>query len=111
VAAPAAIELESSEDAAILLFCSVDRIEHPARGRAGGQDGAPGEIVLGSGQVLPGKGEHVIPAGDRLIFRTPGGGGYGNPRDREPNLIRDDVLDGLVSSDSAMEDYGAAAEG
>jgi N-methylhydantoinase B len=105
------IELESSEDAAILLFCSVDRIEHPARGRAGGQDGAPGEIVLGSGQVLPGKGEHVIPAGDRLIFRTPGGGGYGNPREREPDLIWDDVLDGLVSKDSAMEDYGAAAEG
>lgn len=104
------IELESSENAAILLFSSVDRVEHPAGGRAGGHSGAAGEILLGSGRALPGKGEHVIPAGDRLIFRTPGGGGYGDPRERAPKLLRDDVLDGLVSKVSAMEDYGVPAD-
>jgi N-methylhydantoinase B len=100
------IELESSEQAPILLLSSVDRIRHPARGRNGGQPGACGEMLLGSGRVLPGKGEHIITPGDRLIFRTPGGGGHGNPRDRDPALVMNDVADGLVSPAIASTDYG-----
>jgi N-methylhydantoinase B len=102
------IELESTEQAPILLFASVDRISHPARGRSGGRAGAPGEIRLGSGATLPGKGEHVIPAGDRLIFKTPGGGGYGRPQTRDPILVRKDVAEGLVSFTAAASDYGMA---
>jgi N-methylhydantoinase B len=100
------IELESSENAPILLFSSVDRVEHPARGRGGGHNGARGEIVLGSGLALPAKGEHIVPAGDRLIFRTPGGGGYGEPLERDRNLVYEDVLNGLVSARCASEEYG-----
>lgn len=100
------IELESSEEASILLFASVDRVEHAARGRNGGHDGAPGEIVLGSGKVLPAKGEHIVPAGDRLVFRTPGGGGYGDPTERDRALVAEDVRNGLVSAGAASAEYG-----
>ncbi len=102
------IELESSENAPILLFASVDRVGHAARGRNGGHSGAAGEVRLGSGGSLPAKGEHIIPAGDRLIFRTPGGGGYGDPHKRDRAHLDEDVLNGLVSAASVGTDYGRA---
>ena len=100
------IELESSENAPILLFCSVDRIGHAARGRRGGRSGEPGKILLGSGETLPGKGEHIIPSGERLIFQTPGGGGFGDPKERDRHLVLCDVRAGVVSSEVAEDEYG-----
>jgi len=42
----------------------------------------------------------------RLICLTGGGGGYGNPLMRDPEMVRLDVLRGYVSFKSAKEDYG-----
>jgi N-methylhydantoinase B len=44
--------------------------------------------------------------GDILIVKTPGGGGYGNPRDRDAKLVLSDVLENRVSFQSAFKDYG-----
>ena len=44
--------------------------------------------------------------GEVLSNRSGGGGGYGDPFDRDPELVREDVLDGYVSQESAKEDYG-----
>ncbi|NRG42309.1 hydantoinase B/oxoprolinase family protein [Rathayibacter sp. VKM Ac-2835] len=44
--------------------------------------------------------------GERFINRTAGGGGYGDPLDREPGSVVDDVLDGYVSAQAARELYG-----
>jgi N-methylhydantoinase B len=41
-----------------------------------------------------------------VSHRTGGGGGYGDPRDRELERIRDDVEDGYVSAAAAYRDYG-----
>ncbi|MEM9058898.1 MAG: hydantoinase B/oxoprolinase family protein [Pseudomonadota bacterium] len=91
------IEL-SSRDQDILLFLSVERVRTPARGRHGGLDGAPGRIRLGhDGPDLPGKGEIRIPAGETLIFETPGGGGFGPPEDRNPDAIEQDLEAGLTT--------------
>jgi N-methylhydantoinase B len=38
----------------------------------------------------------------------PGGGGLGDPRERDPELVRQDVLDGLVSVEQARDAYGVA---
>lgn len=62
-----------------IAAATFDRINHPARGRDGGQDGRVGAARLASGKDLVGKAVHVIPAGDRLIVETPGGGGLGEP--------------------------------
>ncbi len=63
-----------------------DRLLHPARGREGGEDGAAGWVGLKSGEPngegFTGKGKDQVPAGDRLVMITPGGGGYGNPQQR-----------------------------
>jgi N-methylhydantoinase B len=76
------MEIGVRDGAPFTLFAAFDRIAHPARGRAGGAPGAPGELRLRSGAVLAGKGAHQIAPDDRLIVRTPGGGGYGPPAGR-----------------------------
>ena len=44
--------------------------------------------------------------GDRLIFRTAGGGGWGDPRLRDRSEIAGDVAKGYVSAEAARRDYG-----
>jgi N-methylhydantoinase B len=48
----------------------------------------------------------VLREGDELHYRTPGGGGFGDPREREPERVREDVLEGWVTRDAAARDYG-----
>ncbi len=93
------IEVSSAIDQDMLLFLSVDRISHPARGRQGGGDGAPGQIRIGpNGPALPGKGELRIRAGETLFFDTPGGGGYGPPAARDPADMASDRDNGLLDT-------------
>ena len=44
--------------------------------------------------------------GDRIRLTTPGGGGYGNPRGRDPERVQEDVAEGYVSAEAAARDYG-----
>lgn len=74
-----------------------DRIEHPARGRSGGSDGAPGRVYLADGTPFDGKGKQVVPAGSRLVLELPGGGGFGNPADRDLGAIENDLEQGYVT--------------
>lgn len=100
------IELKPSGNEDFLLFLSVERIRFAARGRQGGQNGAVGRVCIGhNGKPLPGKGVFRIPADETLIFETPGGGGMGMPQDRDRELLKSDVRDGLVSKESAESDY------
>ncbi len=71
------IEIAHAEGAPFAVFALFDRIAHPARGRGGGGDGAPGALRLSGGKLLKGKGKQVVPAGERLILELPGGGGLG----------------------------------
>jgi N-methylhydantoinase B len=71
------IEIGHRDGHPFYLFAALDRIEHPARGRFGGENGAAGSVRLADGVKLRGKGKQLVPAGGRLIVETPGGGGYG----------------------------------
>jgi N-methylhydantoinase B len=104
------IEIESAEGADFQLFLSLDRTRHPPRGRAQGHCGATGGATLASGAKLPGRGEQIVGRGDRLIFQTPGGGGYGDPRRRDAEAVRRDVIGGLVSAAAARETYGVVLD-
>lgn len=100
------IELRSATGEDMLLFLSVERVNHAARGRHGGKDGAKGRIRLDNGgSDLPGKGEVRIKGSDTLIFETPGGGGFGRPEERAAEAIDRDVADGLVSAEAADRMY------
>lgn len=99
------IELSNSEDADMSLFASLDRIDHPARGRLGGHDGKTGLLQLSTGDRLRAKGEQVIPGGERLTVLTPGGAGFGDPLSRDLDSIERDLRDGLISAEIASENY------
>ena len=49
-------------------------------------------------------------AGDILRLETPGGGGYGDPIDRPPELVLQDVKRGYYDRKTAKEEYGVLIE-
>jgi N-methylhydantoinase B len=69
-------EYEFLEPAQLSLL--TERRAFPAWGLRGGEEGASGENLL-NGEALPGKCSLAVRAGDRLLVRTPGGGGWGKP--------------------------------
>jgi N-methylhydantoinase B len=52
----------------------------------------------------------VLRRGDELRYRTPGGGGFGDPRERDPELVREDVAEGYVSREQAEAVYGVSMQ-
>jgi N-methylhydantoinase B len=98
------------DPAPMSLLAMFERVNHVARGRAGGLPGRRGRAYLQSGQELNGKGLQVIPAGDRLVLETPGGGGFGHPQARAPEDLNADLKLGLVSPEAATSRYGAAVK-
>ena len=43
---------------------------------------------------------------DRIIIKTAGGGGHGDPKQRDPEKVKSDILEGYVSAEKAIEIYG-----
>jgi N-methylhydantoinase B len=100
------IEIENREHVPFDFFGTVDRVKYPARGCFGGHDGACGHLALKSGRLIKGKGKQQIPAGETLVFQTPGGAGYGDPRKRPPALVAKDYAAGLISRPAVKRHYG-----
>lgn len=78
-------------------------------GVAGGAAGAPNTNVVFAGserEKRTGTYRIEVEPGDRLIVLSAGGGGYGDPRERPRDAVRDDVLDGYVSPAAAAALYG-----
>jgi N-methylhydantoinase B len=92
-------------------FTYVERTAFGPFGVAGGQAGAPGSTWMNFGspdeERLRFSHEHVhFKAGTVIRITTPGGGGWGDPLERDPESVRLDVLSGIVSVESASDDYG-----
>lgn len=94
------IELGPADGYQFDFSAMFDRIDHPARGRAGGGDGAPGKVYLDDGTAFAGKGRQVVPEGRRLTLELPGGGGHGDPAGRDPAAAEHDVTQGYVAPPS-----------
>jgi N-methylhydantoinase B len=61
----------------------------------------------GTEEQLPSKVENVaVQPGDKLLFRTAGGGGLGDPLERDPEIVATEVERGLISEAAAREEYG-----
>jgi N-methylhydantoinase B len=102
------MEIGGQDDLEFACNAIFDRIGNPPKGRDGGLPGAAGRVELKSGRSLRSKGFQLIPDGDRLVLHLPGGGGMGDPTERDPILVARDVRDGLVSAQSAERDYRVA---
>ena len=91
-----------------------DRRTSQPYGLHGGHQGAPSLNLLDRDtdheKVLDTKPFLVIRQGTTHRHITAAGGGYGHPYDREPRLVLDDVLEGKVTVEGALRDYGVAIE-
>jgi N-methylhydantoinase B len=81
-----------------------DRAKIPPWGLAGGQAARPARF-LHNGRPVPAKGQVVLAAGDVITVETPGGGGYGDPHERDPEAVRADVRSGKISAERARSVY------
>jgi len=93
------IEIAPAEGHEFDFSAMFDRVNHPARGRDGGEDGAPGVVELCDGTKLRPKGWQHVPAGKRLILKAPGGGGFGPADERSDEAQAADRLAGYVTGD------------
>ncbi len=83
----------------------VDRTQFEAQGLEGGQVGALGEFKIDGEKKQP-KMVHWLEPEAEVALNPPGGGGYGDPFEREPEAVLADVVDGYVSLEGAAQDYG-----
>jgi len=95
----------------IMLSIRSDKRKFPPHGLFGGKEGEPSMSILKSG-----KDERIIPTlttqplylkqNDLFQHVMAGGGGYGDPLEREPNLVLKDVIEEKISLNNASENYG-----
>lgn len=85
----------------------VDRTQFPALGLGGGQEGELGEFLLND-EAVPSKQVLWMEADDRVAMNPPGGGGFGDPKQRDPESVLRDVVFGYVSLESAKDCYGVS---
>ena len=99
------MEISHAEGAPFAVSKMFERVRNAARGREGGGTGARGRVyVPGAGEMRV-KGREVVPPGHRMVLETPGGGGLGDPRRRDPKKVEEDVVDGFVTRDQARASY------
>jgi N-methylhydantoinase B len=92
------------------LYTWFERSVTPAWGLFGGRDAVGPDNVLNPGR----KDERhflkingvPLSTGDTVKLHTGGGGGYGNPWERDPRMVREDVIDRYVTLEGAARDYG-----
>ena len=98
------------------VYTYVVGMRYPMPGICGGENGSPNEMIIRYGSDDPFRVEHTaewvpIAAGQRIMYDYGGGGGWGNPLDRDPEADLDDVLDEYVSIEGARRDYGVVLTG
>src|ERR1700690_904452 len=54
--------------------------------------------------------QHLVPVDSEVIVRTGGGGGWGDPLDRDAELVRADVVEGFVSAEKAFSEYAVVLD-
>jgi N-methylhydantoinase B len=85
------------------------RYRYPPEGLFGGKPGAKAQFLV-SGRPGNPFGLTRMKPGDVIIMDAAGGGGYGDPLERDPEMVQDDVIQGYVSMEKAREDYGVVID-
>ncbi len=94
----------------LIMTGNSDGTRFTVPGAAGGQDGPKAEMYLeavdGTRRVLRTMTTVPIFPGEKCASRAAGGGGWGNPLNRDPQRVQNDVIEGLVSLQRARDVYG-----
>jgi N-methylhydantoinase B len=91
------------------LGIQAGRYVYPAEGLFGGKPGARAQFLV-NGMAGNSYGLTQLKPGDVVTIDAPGGGGYGNPLEREPELVANDVAQEYVSPEQARADYAIAVK-
>src|SRR5581483_11549111 len=105
-----AVEMSCRSGLSWSVSTLIDRVRYVPPGLAGGASGAPGEFALSSGEPAQEKSLVRLDPDVCVRLSPPGGSGYGDPRTRDVERVLADVVDGYISIESALEDYGVAIE-
>jgi N-methylhydantoinase B len=89
----------------VTIAVQAGRFQYPPEGLFGGGDGSKAQFLKNEAPADPSGLTFAVP-GDRVSFYSAGGGGYGNPFERDPEDVAADVQNGYVSIEKAREDYG-----
>jgi N-methylhydantoinase B len=89
----------------ITLTIRPDLLKFPAPGLMGGHPGALGEVWINGTRIdrFP---PFEFKPGDVCVIRVPGAGGFGDPKQRELELVRRDIEQGYVTRQAARQVYG-----
>lgn len=91
-----------------------DRTKSDPWGLFGGDSGRRSHFFLNpdseDSTVLGSKSTTTLAPDDVASVQTPGGGGYGDPLERDPEKVRRDVRDGIVSPERARDTYGVVID-
>ena len=90
-----------------------DRAKFPPWGLFQGGEGKPARYLSfldGSPRKLPSKGTDEVGLGERIRIETCGGGGYGPPWERDPELVLRDVREEKISPARARDAYGVSVD-
>jgi N-methylhydantoinase B len=85
------------------------RFIYPPGGIFAGKDGSKAKFLKNNENADP-SGLTFCDPGDRISFISAGGGGYGNPFERDPKAVERDVQYGYISIEKAKQDYGVIIE-
>ncbi len=85
------------------------RYRYPPEGLFGGKDGLKAQFLINGKPGNP-YGLTQFGPGDEIIIDVAGGGGYGNPFERDVELVENDVVNGYVSMEKAKENYGVVID-
>lgn len=91
------VSFRVAADSPIAMTIRHERVRFPPRGLLGGGPGRAGRDYV-NGRPVPAKAMIDLQPGDVVTFETPGGGGYGPPKERSAARIRADLEDGYVTS-------------
>jgi N-methylhydantoinase B len=97
-----------------MISIGSDRREIHPWGLLGGKHAKGSELWLvspgGEKKQLPSKVTIHVQPGTRIVLKTAGGGGFGSPLEREPERVRRDIEEGLISPERAKEEYGVVVD-
>ena len=103
------------KDLPMMIAYTFEGHENPARGVRGGGTGSPSDgwkyDQQGNRVDIPMAAAMTIEPGERVLSRTGGGGGYGDPLTRDPEAVAEDVREGWVSRQRARSEYGVILSG
>lgn len=104
------IEVEVRTGEPFVVASLSDRVQYPAEGYLGGMPGGPGSFTTSAGTVQSAKLSTHLTPGTSYTLELPGGGGFYDPKERDPEAVARDVSEGLVTVEAALAHYGVVVD-